>query len=65
MENLPKYRICPICGQDNGCVIGNKDCWCKDFDFPEGLIELVPEDKKRKACICKNCVQEYISKNKR
>ncbi|HEY4543018.1 MAG TPA: cysteine-rich CWC family protein [Tissierellaceae bacterium] len=64
MEKLQEHRICPICGKDNGCIIGNKDCWCTTFDFPEGLIEKVPVEKRGKVCICKDCALEYIEENK-
>ncbi len=60
MDRLEAHRICPICGGDNGCIIGNKDCWCRDFDFPEGLIEMVPEDKRGQVCICRQCAQTYL-----
>lgn len=64
MSKLEEHRICPICGEDNGCKIGNKDCWCTDFEFPEGLINMVPEDKRRKVCVCKNCAEKYMEENK-
>lgn len=64
MGKLETHRICPICGKDNGCIIGNKDCWCTDFEFPEGLIELVPEDKRGQVCICRQCAEAYVRENK-
>lgn len=63
MAKLQEHQICPICGKNNGCIIGNKDCWCTKVDFPKGLLDMVPEDKKRKACICKNCVDKYVKKH--
>lgn len=63
MTDLQEHRICPICGEDNGCVIGNKDCWCSSFNFPEGLLDMVPEEKRRKVCICKKCALKYMEEN--
>lgn len=55
--------ICPLCGMPNDCHMENgKDpsvCWCKDTHFPEELILMVPEQLKRNACICRNCVEKY------
>lgn len=54
-------KKCPICNQENNC--GNehdKDtCWCSLESFPEGIFALVPEEKLRKACICKSCLEDY------
>ncbi len=53
-----EIRTCPLCGQDNGCT-HNKDCWCYGTTIPKGILDLLPEDKKGKACICKSCVDKY------
>lgn len=60
-EVIKKYleiRTCPLCGKDNGCT-HNKDCWCFSTTIPKGIFDLLPEDKKGKACICKSCVDKY------
>lgn len=60
-EVIGKYleiRTCPLCGKDNGCT-HNKDCWCFSTTIPKGIFDLLPEDKKGKACICKSCVDKY------
>jgi len=50
MEN-----ICPICGKDNHCgsLAGKPhgECWCNSVVFPEEIFDLVPDNKKGKACI--------------
>ncbi|MCD8509703.1 MAG: cysteine-rich CWC family protein [Bacillus sp. (in: Bacteria)] len=51
-------RQCPLCGGDNRCDVLNA-CWCSKESFPEGLLDLVPEELKNKACICKKCLQQY------
>ncbi|WP_077367102.1 cysteine-rich CWC family protein [Anaerosalibacter sp. Marseille-P3206] len=52
-------KICPICGKGNNCQHGSKDCWCKHIEIPKYVLEMVPEDKRGKACICKSCIEKY------
>lgn len=52
-------KICPICGEDNNCQHGEKECWCNTIKIPEHILNMVPEDKKGKACICKSCIEKY------
>lgn len=51
--------ICPICGQPNNCQHDEGNCWCEKVVIPSYIIEMVPEDKRGKACICKSCVEKY------
>jgi len=51
-------RICPLCGQDNNCQ-HNAECWCHKEKFPKQVFEMIPEDKRGKACICKSCLEKY------
>jgi hypothetical protein len=30
-------------------------CWCTQVDFSAELLARVPEDARRKACICARC----------
>lgn len=54
-------KKCPICGKDNNC--GAKDppgtCWCNHVQISKHLFSLIPQDKRRKACICLECVEKY------
>lgn len=59
-NRLDETRTCPICGQDNGCML-SKDCWCYSVKVPRALLDTLPEDKKGVACICKSCVDKYKS----
>lgn len=52
-------RICPLCGQDNNCQHGQGDCWCSTVEFPKDILELIPDDKKGKTCICKSCLEKH------
>ncbi len=66
---------CPLCGGGNRCLpskmgVSGKDipegaCWCADpnLRFPEALLQQVPEHLRRKACICKTCVENYWREN--
>ncbi|MFB9254735.1 cysteine-rich CWC family protein [Vibrio agarivorans] len=61
-------KRCPLCNQPNQCgqpADSNQPCWCfnKDVQFPKGLLDSVPEEKKGKACICKQCADDYAQKN--
>lgn len=39
----------------------DKKCWCNDsaIEFPGDLLNKVPTEMRRKACICKECVIGY------
>ncbi len=51
---------CPLCGQGNSCgAHRDETCWCCEIKMPKGLIELVPQASKNKACICKPCIERY------
>ncbi|HEY5576040.1 MAG TPA: cysteine-rich CWC family protein [Clostridiaceae bacterium] len=52
-------RICPICGQDNNCQHGQGGCWCDTVKIPKHVLDLVPDDKKGKTCICRSCLEKY------
>ncbi len=53
-------KICPICGKDNNCMAHRYEpCWCNDVEIPQELLDMVPESKKRKACICLKCIQDF------
>ena len=52
--------ICPICGKDNNCMAHlNEPCWCNNVEIPLELLELIPNDKNQKACICQKCIQDF------
>ncbi|PLY01437.1 MAG: hypothetical protein C0622_07315 [Desulfuromonas sp.] len=54
-------KACPLCGNDNGCKMHTEEsCWCNDVTFPQGLIDRVPPELQRKACICRACVDAYL-----
>ncbi len=52
-------KICPLCGESNNCQHGKCGCWCETVKVPKRVLDLVPEDKKEKACICKSCLEKY------
>ena len=52
--------ICPICGKNNNCMAhSDEPCWCLNVEIPQELLDLVPKDKKQKACICLKCIQDF------
>ena len=69
-------NICPLCGKlfweairnqmidcgyENG--LSHSGCWCEKIEVPKELREMIPENLKGKACICKECVINYKEKN--
>jgi hypothetical protein len=51
---------CPICGQPNDCAVvaqnGHKGpCWCHTIKIPHEILQLVPEEARGKACLCRRC----------
>lgn len=61
MENKKEEEICPLCGKENNCQHGSSKCWCHDIKVPKGLIDLLPEHNRGKACICKSCIDKYTN----
>jgi Cysteine-rich CWC len=54
-------KTCPFCKNHNECMAHKKElCWCNELKIPSELIELVPDELKRKACICKSCINLFI-----
>ena len=52
-------NLCPLCGEQNHCGVSQpEDCWCRSETFSHELIESIPDNKVKKACICQNCVRE-------
>ncbi|GAA0700669.1 hypothetical protein GCM10009104_32130 [Marinobacterium maritimum] len=61
--------MCPLCNQANSCVnLSTKDventCWCNDpaIAFPEALLSQIPDELRRKACVCRSCALEFQKK---
>lgn len=56
-------KICPLCGKPNHCAYQagrpHTDCWCVTTSVPKELLQQIPADKRRKACVCQACVNEF------
>ncbi len=51
---------CPLCNSKNECKANKiENCWCMKTEIPKEILELVPEGKKNKACICQKCIQKF------
>ena len=55
---------CPLCGGPNACAMTQPEgeraagpCWCVSVTFSQELLQRVPPQAQRKACICPACVQ--------
>jgi hypothetical protein len=70
IELHPKSNLslCPLCGQPNDCAMAADPnatvCWCEDLEFPQELLDQVPENAQRKTCICRNCLENFIKDQK-
>jgi len=57
---------CPICGKNNGCaMVAGTDpyaCWCMTTTVPKGLLNHIPEEFRKKSCICRDCTTNYNKK---
>lgn len=61
MSSQIDEKLCPLCGEENGCK-KDSSCWCHEIKIPKELLDMVDEDKRGKACICKSCVEKYLKK---
>ncbi|RNB87078.1 hypothetical protein EDM56_15395 [Brevibacillus fluminis] len=52
---------CPLCGNDNSCgaLANATECWCYHTVFPKEIFERIAPEQRRKACICKSCVDAF------
>jgi hypothetical protein len=54
---------CPVCGEANRCAIELEretgqpqgPCWCMQAAFARGVLDRVPAEARRLACICARC----------
>ena len=58
---------CPLCGQDNRCVMERErdtgqtqdPCWCVTERFDPALMDSLPSAAQGKTCICSSCLQNF------
>ena len=59
----PDPTRCPLCGQPNGCAMEaaratgqpQPPCWCTQVVFDPGVLDRVPAEAHRLACVCAAC----------
>lgn len=59
----PDPGRCPLCGQANLCAMEveratgqpQPPCWCTQVDFNRAALDRIPQEARRKACICRAC----------
>jgi|GEM_PF-1679250 len=58
---LSDSKRCPLCGQQNNCQADTDpyNCWCLSVQVPKELLDLVPENLRDKACICRHCIERH------
>ncbi len=58
---------CPLCGESNQCAMAADpeatECWCESEKFPHDLLQRVPDNAARRACICQRCVADHPKEN--
>ncbi|SFS62102.1 cysteine-rich CWC family protein [Paenibacillus sp. 453mf] len=56
-------HICPLCHKPNGCAHAagkpHTECWCMSQSVPKELLSRIPDEQRRKACVCEACVTEF------
>ncbi|GAA5314988.1 MAG: cysteine-rich CWC family protein [Candidatus Pelagadaptatus aseana] len=59
VEQFDQFQ-CPFCHQSNACgAQDDKPCWCFTLSVPQELLALLPEQARRKACVCQRCVESF------
>ncbi|WP_083189096.1 cysteine-rich CWC family protein [Paenibacillus sp. KS1] len=61
-------KICPLCGNENHCAYQagrpHQECWCMTLSVPQALLEKIPQELRRKACVCEQCVRAFLQSTK-
>jgi prepilin-type N-terminal cleavage/methylation domain-containing protein/prepilin-type processing-associated H-X9-DG protein len=62
--DLHQPNQCPLCGGANECRLCSpaacKDaCWCAHVEVSRELLAPMPENFRHRACVCKNCVENF------
>lgn len=61
MSDFLDSKVCPLCFGENRCGVDTlESCWCFDISIPKGLLELLPESMRNQACVCEQCVRDFI-----
>ncbi|MCJ0766017.1 cysteine-rich CWC family protein [Variovorax terrae] len=63
MSTAPDPRRCPLCGQPNDCAMQRQrdtgepqpPCWCTTVRFERVVLERIPTEARRLACVCRAC----------
>ena len=63
-QNFFNPAACPLCSGANECQLCSPAthkgaCWCARADIPGELLARVPENFRNRACICRNCVENF------
>nr|WP_239618554.1 cysteine-rich CWC family protein [Cohnella mopanensis] len=66
LSNQPSR--CPLCGEDNHCGnlagLPHGACWCSQIEFPREILKRIPDEQRGKACVCRACVEKFLSDNR-
>lgn len=64
ITNAIDPSVCPICGKPNNCRLAQEvpspePCWCTRIRISQHVLNLVPEQARNRACVCRSCVKKY------
>ncbi len=63
-RRVPSAGHCPLCQRENRCgevAGGGGRCWCFDLKVPAELLARVPVSVRGKACVCRACVEAFVT----
>ncbi|WP_332777026.1 cysteine-rich CWC family protein [Polaromonas sp.] len=65
----PAPSRCPLCGEANRCAmeverstgVKQPPCWCTQVKFEHAVLERIPPQARRLACVCRACATRSLS----
>jgi hypothetical protein len=55
--------VCESCGGEFGCGANSEGCWCAEINLGEEARQELKVNFK--SCLCRNCLENYISREAR
>jgi len=54
--------LCPACGARNDCALADprtadRPCWCYGVSIERAVLEALPAELRKAACLCPRCAQ--------
>ncbi|HSK71296.1 MAG TPA: cysteine-rich CWC family protein [Pyrinomonadaceae bacterium] len=55
--------VCESCDEEFGCGANSESCWCAEINLGEEARQELKVNFKR--CLCRNCLENYVSRETR